>query len=142
MAGLKPAAVVLRDGENGRDFYDRVQDAAGREGVHVVADIVGGPLFQDCLALLREGGRYVCSGAIAGPVVPFDLRTMYLKYLRLIGVSIGYPRHFEAVLDHIAAGRVKPVLAETYPLSQIRAAQEKFMSKDFFGNIVVLPQEG
>jgi len=37
---------------------------------------------------------------------------------------------------------VKPVLAETYPLSQIRAAQEKFMSKDFFGNIVVLPQEG
>lgn len=144
VAGLEPAAVVLRDspGEGGGDLYDQVQAAVGGEGVHVVADIVGGPHFSDYLALLRQGGRYVCSGAIGGPVVPFDLRTMYLKYLRLIGVSIGYPRHFEAVLGHIAAGRVKPVLAQTYPLSRIRAAQEKFMSKDFFGNIVVLPQGG
>jgi NADPH:quinone reductase-like Zn-dependent oxidoreductase len=147
VAGLKPRAVVLRDGPNkdngdGRDFYDQVQDAAGGEGVHAVTDIVGGPHFSDCLALLRQGGCYVSAGAIGGPVVPFDIRTMYLKYLRLIGVSIGYARHFESVLGHIEAGQVKPLLAASYPLSEIRAAQEKFMSKDFFGNIVVLPQEG
>ncbi|MDA0704993.1 MAG: zinc-binding dehydrogenase [Proteobacteria bacterium] len=142
VAGLKPRAVVLRDGKNGRDFYDQVREAAGGAGVHVVADIVGGPHFTDCLALLRKGGCYVSAGAIAGPVVPFDLRTMYLNYLRLVGVSIGYARHFDAVMGHIEAGRVKPLLAASYPLSEIRAAQEKFMSKDFFGNIVVLPQEG
>jgi NADPH:quinone reductase-like Zn-dependent oxidoreductase len=142
VAGLKPRAVVLRDGKDGRDFYDQVQDAAGGEGVHAVTDIVGGPHFSDCLALLRQGGAYVSAGAIGGPVVPFDIRTMYLKYLRLFGVSIGYARHFESVLAHVLAGRVKPLLAATYPLSEIRAAQEKFMSKDFFGNIVVLPREG
>lgn len=142
VAGLKPRAVVLRDSADGRDFRKQVEDATGGEGVHAVADIVGGPHFSDCLALLRLGGRYVSAGAIGGPVVPFDIRTMYLKYLRLIGVSIGYARHFEAVLRHIEAGRVQPLLAATYPLSEIRAAQEKFMSKDFFGNIVVLPQEG
>jgi len=54
-------------------------------------------------------------------------------------VSVGYPKHFEAMLGHIRAGRLKPLLAKTYPLAKFREAQELFVSKDFFGNIVVIP---
>ena len=77
---------------------------------------------------------------MAGAVVPFDIRTLYLKKLTLMGVSIGFPHHFEAVLDHIRGGRIRPLLAKSFPMSTIHEAQTLFMSKDFFGNIVVRPK--
>ena len=39
----------------------------------------------------------------------------------------------------IRSGEIKPLLARTYPLSEIRRAQTDFMAKGFFGNLVVLP---
>ncbi|MGE0093162.1 MAG: zinc-binding dehydrogenase [Alphaproteobacteria bacterium] len=137
VAKLKPAHIVLRD--QGGDLYDQVRAALGDRPVDLAADVVGGPAFRDLLALLRPGGRYVTAGAIGGPVVPFDIRTLYLKKLTFYGVSIGYRKHFDALVGYIRAGKLKPLLAKTYPLAQFRAAQELFISKDFFGNIVVTP---
>ncbi len=54
----------------------------------VVADVVGGSLFSTWLALLRRGGRYVTSGAIAGPMVELDLRALYLKDLTMHGATV------------------------------------------------------
>ncbi|MBM3508614.1 MAG: hypothetical protein FJX61_00550 [Alphaproteobacteria bacterium] len=65
---------------------------------------------------------------------------LYLKRLRMIGVGLGTQRHFEAVLGHIRAGRIKPLLAATYPLAELKRAQTDFLSKQFFGNLVVLPR--
>ena len=136
VATLAPAHIVLRDqGE----VYEQAITALDGRAVDAVADVVGGPGFSDLLALLRPGGRYVTAGAIGGPVVPFDLRTLYLKKLTFHGVSIGYPKHFEAVLGCIRAGKLKPLLAAVFPLARFREAQELFVSKDFFGNIVVTP---
>ncbi len=121
------------------DVFEQVRAALGQATLDAAADVVGGPLFNAALALLRPGGRYVSAGAIGGAVVAFDIRTMYLKKLTLQGVSIGYPQHFAAVLDHVRAGRVKPLLAASFPLARFRDAQELFVSKNFFGNIVVEP---
>ena len=136
MAALGSAHVIARDEG---DVHDQVRNAIGGRAVDAAADVVGGPIFRDLLALLRLGGRYVTAGAIGGPVVPFDLRTLYLKKLTLYGVSIGYANQFESLLGHIRAGRVKPLLAATFPLARFREAQELFVSKNFFGNIVVTP---
>lgn len=134
---LEPCAAVARDEG---DLIDAVREAIGRDGVEVAADIVGGPQFSAVLALLAWGGRYVTSGAIAGPVVDLDLRTVYLKRLRMLGVSLGLARHFETVLGHIQAGRIKPLLAATYPLADLKQAQTDFLGKKFFGNLVVVPR--
>jgi NADPH:quinone reductase-like Zn-dependent oxidoreductase len=58
----------------------------GRESVDVVLDVVGGRQFSPLLEVLRRGGRYATAGAIAGPIVAPDLRTLYLKDLRLAGL--------------------------------------------------------
>ena len=134
---LEPFAAVARDEG---DLIDSVREAIGGEGVEVATDVVGGPQFSAVLALLSWGGRYVTSGAIAGPVVDLDLRTVYLKRLRMIGVSLGLARHFETVLAHIQAGRIKPLLAATYPLADLKQAQTDFLGKQFFGNLVVVPR--
>ncbi len=42
-------------------------------------------------------------------------------------------------MEHIASGKIKPLLARTYPLSDIRQAQRDFTHKTFFGKLVLIP---
>jgi NADPH:quinone reductase-like Zn-dependent oxidoreductase len=44
------------------------------------------------------------------------------------------------LVRYIEGGRVKPLLAGTYPLSEIKRAQEDFQKKSFFGKLVVVPR--
>ena len=115
--------------------------ALGRAAVDVVADVVAGPLFPALLNALKPKGRYVTCGAIAGPLVSLDLRTLYLKHLELIGSTLGTRDQFARLVALIAAGRVVPLVAATYPLSEIAAAQAAFKEKAFFGKLVLLPKE-
>ena len=103
----------------------------------VVADIVGGSDFGGWLDVLAKGGRYVTSGAIAGPVVDLDLRTLYLNDLELYGATVFEPQVFADLIELVNAGDVAPIVAATYPLDQIHAAQEAFERKTHVGNIVI-----
>ena len=113
--------------------------AIGRDTVTVVADIVGGPYFAVVIAVLARGGRYTCSGAIAGPVVALELRTFYLRDLTFTGSTVVPPHVFHDLVRYIEAGEIKPLLAATYPLSQLRDAQQAFIDKAHVGNIAVIP---
>ncbi|MEM9433170.1 MAG: alcohol dehydrogenase family protein [Pseudomonadota bacterium] len=114
-------------------------EALGSESVDLVVDNVGGPSFPAMLKVLRRGGRLVSSGAIAGPVVELDMRDMYLKDIRLIGCTAWDEPIFANLISYIEAGQIRPLLAGTYPLSEIVAAQKAFMAKNHMGNIVLLP---
>ena len=59
---------------------EQLQQATGRPTIDVVADIVGGDNFSTLIECLVRGGRFTCSGAIAGPIVELDLRTLCLLY--------------------------------------------------------------
>ena len=63
--------------------------ALAGERVTVVADVVGGPAWPVLIDVLARGGRYTCSGAIAGSLVPLDLRSLYLRDLTFTGVHRG-----------------------------------------------------
>jgi NADPH:quinone reductase-like Zn-dependent oxidoreductase len=136
---LGTESVIARDTGNLPAAVAKVAD--GRP-IDVVADVVGGDVFADLLNVLRPMGRYVTAGAIAGPVVRLDLRTLYLKQLELIGSTMGTHEEFASLVEHIASGRIKPLLARTYPLSDIRQAQRDFMNKNFFGKLVLIPNPG
>ena len=111
----------------------------GRESVDVVIDVAGGPQFPALLEVLRRGGRYAVAGAIAGPVVPLDLRTLYLKDLRMFGCTVLDAPVFPALIRHIEAGRIKPLVAAVHPLREIVAAQQQFLAKQHIGKIVLVP---
>lgn len=118
---------------------EAVEAATAGKPIDVVADVVAGPLFNDLLRILRPEGRYTTAGAIGGPVVQLDLRTMYLKHLQLHGSSQGTRAAFRRLVSYIEQGRIKPLVGGVYPLSDFHAAQTAFMAKGFVGNIVVVP---
>ena len=110
-------------------------DAYPDTAFDVVLDLVGGPRWPELLDTLVVRGRYVTSGAIAGPIVELDLRTLYLKDLTLIGSTRQDPRVFTDLIRYIEAGEIRPVVAESYPLHELRAAQEAFLAKSHIGKI-------
>ena len=131
---LGAQAVIARESE---DLSAAIRSTLGARPVDVVADVVAGPMFNSLLNVLRPEGRYVTAGAIAGPLVNLDLRTVYLKHLDLIGSTQGAPEDFARVRDLAMSGRIKPVLAGTYPLEHIARAQADFVAKDFIGKLVI-----
>ncbi|MBF2759188.1 MAG: zinc-binding dehydrogenase [Ectothiorhodospiraceae bacterium AqS1] len=121
------------------DLGAALRDAIGEASVSVVADVVGGSDFPALIEALEPSGRYVCSGAIAGPIVEFDLRSLYLRDLDFIGATVPPPAHFAGVVRHIENGSVRPLLAATFALDDFHEAQEAFIAKNHVGNIVVVP---
>ncbi|HCE71154.1 MAG TPA: alcohol dehydrogenase, partial [Ruegeria sp.] len=113
--------------------------ALGAEKITVVADVVGGPYWPMLIDILERGGRYTCSGAIAGPMVTLDLRTFYLRDLTFTGSTVIDPQAMPNLIRYIEAGEIRPALAATYPLDQLRDAQAAFIAKRHTGNIVVTP---
>ncbi len=109
----------------------------GQEYFDAAVDIVGGPQFGAILNVLKRGGRYGVSGAISGPIVDLDLRTLYLKDLRLIGCTVLEPDVFPNLVSYIERGEIRPVVAATYDLSEIVKAQEAFLTKQHVGKIVL-----
>ena len=131
---LGAETVIGRDTAN---LAEAIRDAAPGGRVDVAADVVGGPMFRPLIDALRRGGRYSASGCIAGPIVEFDLRQLIYKDLQFTGATVVPPGTFARLVGYIEAGRLKPLLAATYPLRDLASAQEAFMAKRHVGNIVV-----
>ena len=117
---IGPAAVLER---NPTDLRSVLRQATGRGTIDVIA----------------RGGRYTCAGAIAGPMVEFDLRTFYLNDLTFTGTTVEPPEVIKTLLGYIERGEINPLLARSYPLSLFHEAQQTFIDKHHVGNIVVCP---
>ena len=81
------------------------------------------------------------SGAVAGPHVDLDLRDLYLKDLTLLGCTFHERAVFENLVGYVERNEIRPLIAATYPLAEIVAAQERFLAKDFVGKIVLVPPQ-
>lgn len=133
LAPLRPDELIGRS--------DDLLANLGPDSIDVVIDVVAGPTWPALLDVLRPHGRYVVSGAIAGPIVELDVRTLYLKDLSLLG-STQQPRHvFEDLVRYIENGEIIPLVAASYSLDAIAEAQERFQAKDFVGNIALVPRQ-
>ena len=133
---LNPTAILPREPSHLAKY---IKDAIGDDTVTVVADIVGGEYFPHLIDVMARGGRYGTSGAIAGPIVDLDLRTLYLRDLTFHGCTVTSLNVFPDLVSYIERGEIKPLLAATYPLSEFHSAQQAFIDKKHTGNIVVIP---
>ena len=111
--------------------------ALGENAVDVVIDLVGGEDWPELLTILRPFGRYAVSGAIAGPIVELDLRTLYLKDQRFLGCTVLDAGVFSRLVGLIEQGDIKPLLARSFALESLSEAQTFFLDKQFTGKLVV-----
>ena len=116
-----------------------VDDLPSLRQVDAVVDVVGGDEFAEVLDRVLDGGRLVTAGAVAGAMVALDLRRLYLPQRTLIGSTMHTPAVFARLAAIAVGGSIRPLVAATYPLSEIAAAQNRFALGDFVGKLVLLP---
>jgi NADPH:quinone reductase-like Zn-dependent oxidoreductase len=142
-SGDKGAAVraagadAVVDRTRGRVVTDAA--AAAPDGYDAVVDVVAGPAVGRGLGLLRGGGRWVVAGALGGWAVDLDVRRLYLSDLSLIGSTMHSPRIFDELAAVARRGAVRPVVAATFGLADLAAAQAELALRRHVGKLVILP---
>lgn len=127
--------------------------AAITEPVHVVLDVLGGPVFPDNLAVLAPRGRLVLLGFLMGTRSEVDLGPILRRRLEIIGSvmrtrtldeRIPLVRAFEAAMLPLFDQRVehamplRPVVERTFPMAQLAEAHGVLERNEAFGKVVVV----
>lgn len=116
--------------------HDDIVEVLGKRSINVVIDLVAGEAWGKFLEVLKPKGRYAVSGAIAGPIVELDIRTLYLKDLSFFGCTVLEAEVFGNLIKRIENKDIKPLVAKIYPLENIVDAQKEFLKKKHIGKIV------
>ncbi|MEO0757261.1 MAG: alcohol dehydrogenase family protein [Cyanobacteria bacterium J06648_16] len=113
----------------------------GKNSVDGVIDLVAGDQWPELLEVLRPRGRYAVAGAVGGPLVELDVRTLYLKDLSFFGCTVLEPEVFPNLIKRIEREQIQPLAAQVFPLAQIVDAQKAFLAKQYVGKIVLQVSE-
>jgi NADPH2:quinone reductase len=130
------------------DFAVSLKAQNGGKGADVILDVVGAKYLQQNLEALAEYGRLVVIGLQGGTKGELDLGQLLTKRAAIIGTSLR-PRPVaekgvimnavrESVWPMLADGRVKPFVAKSFPLEQVREAHEYFDSGEHMGKVLLL----
>ncbi|MGG5174593.1 NAD(P)H-quinone oxidoreductase [Pseudarthrobacter sp. J1763] len=130
------------------DFVDSLRAQNGGKGADVILDVVGAKYLDKNIDALETYGRLVVIGLQGGRRAELDLGKLLAKRLAVIGTSLR-PRAVaekgvimdavrDAVWPLVADGTVKPLVAKTFALDQVRAAHRYFDSGDHVGKVLLL----
>ena len=117
------------------------------EGFSVVLDLAGGPYVAASIKSLAQKGRIMLIATMAGSEITLQLGQLLGKRAHLIG-TILRARPVEEVAEvmrafsqHVvplfAAGKLRPVIDKTFPISSIQEAHRYQESNQSFGKIVL-----
>jgi NADPH:quinone reductase-like Zn-dependent oxidoreductase len=122
-----------------QDLVAEVKRLTGKRGVDIVFEHIGAELWPKLILATAKGGRIVTCGATSGFDARTDLRHVFFRQLEILGSTMGEKGDLFPILDHVTAGRLKPVVDRTLPLSEARRAHELLESRAIFGKIVMIP---
>jgi NADPH:quinone reductase-like Zn-dependent oxidoreductase len=121
----------------GGDVKAAVKEATAGHGADVVIEHVGEATWRTSLDVAARDGRIAVCGATSGPNPPAALHRIWWKQLTILGSSMGTTADFDGVYDLLVSGRVRPVVDEVLPLSEIRSAHARLEAGEQLGKIVL-----
>ncbi|KAG0476379.1 hypothetical protein HPP92_012793 [Vanilla planifolia] len=131
------------------DFVARVKEETGGKGVDVILDSIGAAYLQRNLDSLNVDGRLFIIGFLGGTVAEVNLGRILARRLTIQAAGLRN-RSIEnkaaivsAVEKHVwpavEAGKVKPVVYKTLPLSEAAEAHRILESSAHIGKILLIP---
>jgi NADPH2:quinone reductase len=130
-----------------QDFVDVAKEATGGKGIDVILDMVGGDYIQRNMSAAALWGRIVNIAYMSGMNANVNFAPMLMKRLSLLATTLrgrsadekGAIR--DAVLREvwplIEAGKIKPIVAKTFPLAKAQAAHALMKSSAHIGKILL-----
>lgn len=129
------------------DLREAVMGATDGKGVDVYLSVVGGPGFQDRLAMMNSRGRVMVIGNASREGSSLNPTALMKKNLSVIGVWLT-PLLSEAevmreatafIAPLLASGTVKPIVGQVFGLEQAADAFEFVFSRASTGKVIIEP---
>ena len=126
------------------DWTDQVRAIIGGRGVDLVFDGVGGAIGQAAFGLVREGGRFAPYGMASGAMTTLDEEEIQRRGLTIVGPSARpSPEELRqaarTALQEAAAGRLRPVIGQTFPLRAAAEAHAAIEARATVGKTLLIP---
>lgn len=128
------------------DLRAQVLQATGGAGVDVVVDTVGAPMTQAAMRCLRFEGRLVVLGFTGGQPAPLPANHVLVKNIDVLGVFWGpyqtlqsqqTQEAFSRLFEWYESGRLRPFVAETFPLERTGEALTRLLAREFAGKVII-----
>jgi NADPH2:quinone reductase len=108
--------------------------------VDVVFDGSGGDIGSAAYALVRPGGRFLAYGSSAGEFAKTEPAREGVTVVGILEMGKGLDKRaaLREMLEKAAAGTVTPLVGQTFPLEQARAAHEAIEARRTVGKTLLL----
>jgi NADPH:quinone reductase-like Zn-dependent oxidoreductase len=120
------------------DLVAEVKRLTARRGVDIVFEHVGAEVWPKVILCAAKGGRIVTCGATSGWDARTDLRHVFFRQLEILGSTMAPKGDLFPILDHVAAGRLKPIVEAVLPLENAAEAHQLLAERRPFGKLVLL----
>jgi alcohol dehydrogenase len=123
------------------DWYKKVREFTKKQGVDVIFEHIGKATFPQEVALLKNGGTLVATGATTGYDSTIDLRYLFFKGTNLLGSTQGTKAELEQVIYWTSKGKIKPLVHTVLPFSDMVKGHVMMAKAEQIGKIVTTPQK-
>lgn len=119
------------------DIAKRVKEITGKKGVNLTLEHIGPKVWNSCMKCLAKNGRLVTCGGTTGGDVSINLPHLFIKHLQIIGSTMGTGSDLEKIAKWMGKGKLKPVIHEVLPFTEIRKAHEILEKGGIYGKVVL-----
>ena len=140
---LNPDALLnYGDGE----LKERVKELTGGAGADVIYDPVGGDLFDQSCRCINWNGRLLVIGFTSGRIPEYKANLALLKGSSMVGVFLGrfrkeepaeYEKNFAELLEMYDAGKLKPIVTESFAMTDFVDAFNVFTERKVMGKVTL-----
>jgi NADPH:quinone reductase-like Zn-dependent oxidoreductase len=135
-SGTKIARALELGAEQAVDYHD--PDWPKQIGqVDAAIDSIGGSGLDAVIGTLVRGGVLVSFGDTSREAATVDLAEVFLEWRRIQGTTMGSPREFDALLEHVATANWRPVIDSTFPLEETAEAHRRLVNPERTGKVVL-----
>ncbi|MDF2925571.1 MAG: quinone oxidoreductase [Paenibacillaceae bacterium] len=134
-AGESIVEVLKREEENGHPL-------------NIAIDCLGSEWVGECFPYVAFGCRWIMIATLAGDLSPVNMRTMYMKNIRLIGSTLRskppevkariLSKLVEEVWPRVESGEVRPTIYKTLPITEAEAAHGLLERGESIGKVVLM----
>lgn len=124
-------------------WAEQVREATGGSGPDVVFDGVGGAIGRAAFEVTARGGRFSVHGASSGEPTIIDPQEAHTRGVQVLPIEQLFtfgPKMrgwAEQIMAETAAGRVRPMIGQTFPLEQAAAAHAAIESRQALGKTLI-----
>lgn len=120
-----------------QDLVREVKALTGKRGADVVFEHVGAATWESSIKACATGGRVVTCGATSGFQAATDLRHVFFRQLSILGSTMGSKAVLFDVVQHVAAGRLRPVVDRVLPLAEAAEGHRMLEDREVMGKVVL-----